>query len=126
MGNLFPKLLLFLLLISGVLVQCSNRDRSNPFDPGITTPPPIDLFIEPHNNQARLSWQVNDVTDYQGFRIYRAVDNDTFEFLIELSPDLTFYIDSTLSYYHWYQYRLTIMGYSHETLPSNSVKMLAT
>ena len=125
MGEHFPKSLTFLLILFGIVFQCTNRDRSNPFDPGNNTIPPIDLFISPSNNSAQLSWQVNDVTDFQGFRLYRAVDNDSFEFFKELSPDLTSFVDSTLSYYHWYQYQISILGFSQETPPSYTVKMLA-
>ena len=125
MGIHFHKFVTLFFIIAGIIIQCSNRDRSNPFDPGVNISPPIDLFIQPTNNLAHLNWQVNDVTGYQGFRLYRAVDNDTFELFKELSPDMKSFIDSTLSYYHWYQYQISIMGFSQETSPSNTVKMLA-
>ena len=106
MGIHFHKFVTLFFIIAGIIIQCSNRDRSNPFDPGVNISPPIDLFIQPTNNLAHLSWQVNNVTGYQGFRLYRAVDNDTFELFKELSPDMKSFIDSTLSYYHWYQYQI--------------------
>jgi hypothetical protein len=125
MGIRFPKILLVFLIITGIFYQCTNRDRSNPFDPGSNNSAAIDLFINPIDNYAQLSWQVNDVTDFQGFRLYRSVDSDSFGLFKELSPDMTSFVDSTLSYYHWYQYRISILGFTQETPPSNTVKMLA-
>lgn len=124
MNNQLPNLIFFLSLICLFIISCSERNRSNPFDSGNTLSPPIELIINPHNNSARLSWIVKNVTDFIGFRLYRAVDNENYVLYKEFGPDITHIADSSLVYYHWYRYRISIMGHSHETRPSNTVNIL--
>ena len=124
MSNRLPNLLLFLSLIYLFATNCSERDRSNPFDPGSTISSPIELIINPHNNTTRLSWIVKNVTDFVGFRLYRALDNENYVLYKEFGLDISHFVDSSLVYYHWYHYRISIMGQSHETPPSNTVRML--
>lgn len=101
---------------------CTERNRLNPFDPDGKINSPIQLSISPNDRSVKLSWTIQNITDFKGFRLYRARDDDNFYLLAELSPQTRSYSDSLLDYYHWYQYRISILGYQNESRPSQPVR----
>ena len=115
-------LLTIVILVSQIFFYCTERNRLNPFDPEGKIKSPIQLSISPSGQSAKLSWTIQDITDFKGFRLYRARDDNEFTQLADLSPQTRSYSDSLLDYYHWYQYRMSILGYQNESLPSQPVR----
>ena len=113
-----------LLLTIGILVTlllpgCSERERKNPFDPGSHFKVPIDLSLSPVGTQVTLTWSVTGLEDYAGFRIYRAVDDSTqMELFQELPASVSTYTDTSVQFYHWYYYRVSVLGHGVESDPS--------
>ncbi len=107
------------------ICRCSDRQKENLFDPGSQTPPSINFTITPLEVTAILKWSVNDIRDFDGFRLYRSLDNDkNFTLYKELTATTTSFTDTALSQNRWYYYRLTLVGGNIESLPSQAVKIL--
>jgi hypothetical protein len=104
--------------------SCTERARDNPFDPNSNSETRLTLSVKPEDNQAHLSWSVENIQDFTGFIIYRSVDGSEFQRYQEISPTFTTFIDTALNYYQWYGYRITMINANSETLPSNEVKLL--
>lgn len=116
----------FLILICFLLLNflsCSERDRLNPFDPSGNIKSPVELSVSPMNQSAKLDWTIQDITDYKGFRLYRAIDNENYSLYQEFPPETRSFTDTNLEYYHWYYYRITVLGYQTESTPSPAVKI---
>ena len=114
--------LTIIILVGQIFFNCTERNRLNPFDPEGKIKSPIQLSISPSGHSARLNWSIQDITDFKGFRLYRARDDNNFILLADLSPQTRSYSDTLLDYYHWYQYRIAILGYQNESLPSEPVR----
>lgn len=105
------------------LFGCAERERTNPFDPKGSPYAPVEVDIKPQGHKAILSWRVQNITGYTGFRVYRAIDDTSrFEIMAELPPERTTFTDSALQYSHWYYYYITVLGKGPESKPSNIVK----
>jgi hypothetical protein len=114
--------LIIIILIDPIFFYCTERDRLNPFDSKGNIKSPIQLSISPAGQSAKLDWTIQNITDFKGFRLYRARDDNNFNPIADLSPQTRSYLDSLLDYYHWFQYRISILGYQNESLPSQPVK----
>lgn len=104
-------------------LSCSERDRLNPFDPSGNIKSPVDLSVSPVNQLAKLEWTIHNITDFKGFRLYRAVDSENYSLYQEFPPEARSFTDTPLQYYHWYHYRITVLGYQTESPPSNAVNI---
>ena len=116
-----------IILILGILPllfwKCAERERINPFDPGANVPPPLQIQLLPGETDVLLQWNVQGITDYTGFRVYRAVNDTTnFSLLAELPPSQKEYRDENIQQYNWYFYRVTVLGKGTESMPSNLEK----
>ncbi len=112
-------LLLFLIGIFFLLGGCSERERKNPFDPGSRFKVPIQLSLTVEEGQVTLSWSVQEVKDYVGFRLYRGVDDSShMELWQELPASRKTFTDTSISYYHWYYYQVSVLGHGVESAPS--------
>ena len=118
-------LVIFIFLLPFIFFSCSGRERDNPLDPLGKFKTPVELQLLPDGQQVTLKWNVKDLTDYYGFRIYRAIDDTTsFQLLKEVDPQIKSYTDSSVSFYHWYFYRVSVLGYQTESKPSKIQKTL--
>ncbi len=117
--------LIVAILAAVILVSCAQRSRDNPFDPKGTAPSPVTLSLTPGSSSITLDWSVTNISDYTGFRIYRAVDDTSrFVLLRELSAGARSYLDNQLAPYHWYYYYVTVRGSSTSSPASDVVKAL--
>ena len=100
-----PHILLYLLVFTTLiwLSRCTERSRDNPFDPNSNSKTRVNLSVEPENNQAHLSWSVENIQDFTGFIIYRSVDGSEFVRYQEIAPSFTTFTDTALNYYQWYK-----------------------
>lgn len=114
---------IFLLYLPAILIlnlACTERSPDNPFDPGSHIHSPINLSLEPQDKTARLHWEIENIQDFVGFRIYKAIgDSSKFFLLKELPAESRSYLDTTLQYYHQYFYRVSVQGYDVESPLSN-------
>lgn len=121
---LYIRTRLFLILLAPLLfLQCMDRPRNNPFDPD-NNQSPVTLQLTPGRNDILLNWSFNrGVTDYLGFRLYRAVGTpENFTLFAEFPPDRFSFSDSTTNSGQWYYYKITVFGKDVESLPSNTGK----
>lgn len=115
---------IYVILVLFLILSCSKRPKENPFEPGSDIPAPIDLMLEPLNNQVKLYWNTKDITDFKGYRLYKAIDSSqNLSLLTELPEYTKTFTDTSLQYYHWYYYRVSVLGYDIESNPSTYVKI---
>jgi hypothetical protein len=126
MNKLITFLFQTLIIILALLVDsCTERTKENPFDPNSNTTPSINFTIKPSDDKAYLEWEVHDISDFDGLRLYRSVqNNNNFSLYKEFPPEATSFTDTALSRNTWYFYYLTLVGGSAESLPSPTVKIL--
>lgn len=114
-----PRIILLISLFGLLFWKCAERKPINPFDPAAKIPPPVELHLLPGENNVSLTWTVQGLVDYTGFRVYRAIDDTTqFSLLAELPSNRKEYLDEAISPYHWYFYRVTVLGKGTESKPS--------
>ncbi len=117
------RILLFTFLVIGW--NCTERNRTNPFDPGGNSSSPVALSLTPGQKSVQLRWSVKEIIDYTGFRVYRSLDpSGNFQLLAQLPPNDTEFADSTLQVSRWYYYRVTVLGNNVESRPSPVQKAL--
>ncbi len=113
------SIILTILLISA----CSERERNNPFDPANTIETPIDLSIRPYPDKVELNWSYPPLEGVQKTLIYRAVDDsNAYEIYEELDGAAHSFVDTRISPFHWYYYRVTLSNGTRETSPSNTAR----
>lgn len=128
--NTFPKshLWIAILLYSipfSVLIalNCTERDATNPFDPHSNSQSPVVLEMKytPENKiEVKWHWAKDPLTDYGGFRIYKATDNPDELLLYKTVPAEQFsLVDTSVQNYHWYYYRVSVFNSSTESALSN-------
>jgi hypothetical protein len=118
-------LISFVIIYLILSVDCSGRQRNNPLDPLGNSKPPVELYLYPDGKHIKLEWEVNDLKDYKGFRIYRSMDDTTnFQLLKEVDSQIHSYTDSSVNLYQWYYYRVSVLGYQVESSPSKIRKTL--
>jgi hypothetical protein len=119
--KLLNHLIVIFILLFILMTSCKERKRDNPFDPGGDLESPISIELHPNSRLVKLTWSVENLTDFVGFRIYKSVnDSNQFELLQELSATQREYTDSTVQYYNWYYYRISVLGIHAESTPSPS------
>ena len=107
-----------------LILSCCERPKENPFEPESDVPAPVDLMLEFLNNKVKLYWNTKDITDFKGYRLYKAIDSkDNISLLTELPAETKTFTDTSLQYYHWYFYRVSVLGYDVESKPSSYVKI---
>jgi hypothetical protein len=117
------KRIFLLIFILTFIYFCSERERTNPFDPDypgkIMT---MFLSLIPWENYNQLIWDDPPFMDYSGFNIYRKLETDSsFQLLKRISSEQRFYMDSTISYGLQHQYYFTIHGNRSESKPSSII-----
>lgn len=133
-GKLSPKFTKFKMLrrfyivlfalILFFLTFCVERERINPLDPLGKQISPISLSVLPKNKSVRLSWTVNRLAEYTGFRIYRARGKDSnYQVIAELPADVYQFLDQDIRYHYWYSYYVTVLGKNVESKPSTVEKV---
>lgn len=101
---------------------CSEREPNNPFDPKGSGKPPLLLSVSSQDNDyIRLNWRWREdpITDYSGFRIYRAVGGNEFQLYREIGRNQFSFIDSTAQRYNWYFYKVSVFSPSAESILSS-------
>lgn len=105
------------------MFSCAERARKNPFDVGGERESPLQVELSYQGRTVVLSWSVENLSGYTGFRVYRAVDSqEKFQQIAELPPDKLQFSDVTAEFYHWYYYYVTVLSPATESLPSNTVR----
>lgn len=106
-----------------LLLQCIERPRDNPFDP-TNNQSPVTLNLKPRADRVILDWSFNQgITDYQGFRLYRAVSTtDTFSLIAEIPAGQFSYQDTSTERGKWYFYKMSVVGRELESPLSNTCK----
>ncbi len=114
-------ILLAVILLSG----CAERNRDNPLDPSAESTPPLNITIEPQNGNVEISWNVNELKDFTGFRLYRSVgDSSNFQLLMEFPATIRQFTDRYVNFSKWYYYYLTVLGVNNESKPSKIQKIM--
>ena len=105
------------ILIVILLSSCTERIADNPFDPDSQLPPPLDVRLMPMDGKIELNWSLTqNVSDIEGFRIYRAVDDiSTIARYVDLPPGQFQFVDSLVENGKRYFYQLSIRGAVVET-----------
>jgi DNA-binding beta-propeller fold protein YncE len=118
-----PALFLIFILLPILFTQCLERERDNPFDP-INNQTPLSLQLKPGNLRISLNWNfTRPITDYQGFRLYRAVGTtENFTLFSQLPGNQFAFVDTSISAGQWYYYKVSVLGDDVESLPSNTSK----
>ncbi len=106
-----------------LILSCFERERLNPFDSEGNVQSPVDLVIQSEGHSAHLSWTVKNISDYRGFRLYRSEDNQPSILYREFTASVSSFTDSSLAYYRWYQYRMSVLGYEQESPLSKAVRI---
>lgn len=122
----FPVIYL-LIIVVGLLLYCTDRDRLNPIDPRnpATAGRPRVLKIYSEYDHAVLQWNQLELKGIQGYRIYRKQDSDlTFIPIHLVSPDSNRYIDNGLVYQSRYDYFITVLAGDFETPSSDTVSII--
>jgi hypothetical protein len=115
----------FVIIYLILFLDCSGRKRDNPLDPLGNSKSPVKLYLYPDGKHIKLEWEVSDLKDYKGFRIYRSMgDTTNFQLLNEVNSQIHSYTDSSVNFYHWYYYRVSVLGYQIESSPSKIRKTL--
>ena len=85
-----------LLCISLLVLNCSDRDRSNPLDPTnpVTGGAPIGLSIQSNRDTITIQWNGMAINDLESYRIYRGIGNNEPILFDELGPRSTEYKDT--------------------------------
>lgn len=89
--------------------------------------PPSNLVAQPlplpqrDSTYVSLSWQDNDPSNELGFNIYRQTNGGSFLLLNKIYPDVTNYLDISVSAVDYYGYYITSFGSDGESSPSNVV-----
>jgi len=106
-----------------LLLQCIERPRDNPFDP-TNNQSPVTLNLKPRADRVILDWSFTQgVTDYQGFRLYRAISTtDTFSLFAEIPAGQFSYQDTSAVPGKWYFYKMSVVGQNLESPLSNTCK----
>ena len=116
--NTIHKIIFTLLIL--VTISCTERDRTNPFDPGSDDRLPADFNALAGNGQVYLSWQTLDYEDIESIDILRSgtVVNSS-----PLDKLTTSFIDTGAQNGQTYNYSLSlsVVGYD-EKIVSNPDK----
>jgi hypothetical protein len=122
------KILHFWSLFFLFIISCAERDALNPFEASEKASPPLTLEITPYNQNSvylEWDWTNNKISDYSGFRVYRAQDDSqNYTLYEELPPGVFSFTDMEVEHYHWYYYKVSIFGPNVESKPSDSQKTL--
>ncbi len=107
-------------------VACTERHRTNPFDPKGESPPIIDLQLSPSPDHILLEWNLTrTVEGITGYRIFRGEGSrDNIRFYKEVPASQMSFVDTLVQQGVWYFYNVTAMGKSTESPPSRIRKAL--
>ncbi|RMF58126.1 MAG: hypothetical protein D6748_09595 [Calditrichaeota bacterium] len=121
----WKTILLFLLIF--LTWNCTERHRTNPFDPKGEVEQVIDLHLTPQSDSIHLEWELTrPLEGFIGFRLYRSEGSPD-----EMRPYKVFsanqfsFTDTLIEQGEWYYYRMTILGKNGiESVPSPVRKAL--
>jgi len=111
-----------LLQLSG----CSDRERSNPLDPGnpLTGGKPSNVEIIASSDSVRITWdsmQLRDLTEYKVNR--RMATQSNFATIATLPKTTNSYTDKLVQADREYIYNIVAVGTTYESPPSDSVRV---
>jgi len=105
-----------------LLLGCSRRERSNPFDPGnpLTHGSPADFVALAGNADVTLRWQPLLTGGLLGYRLERRVNDDPFQLLAALLPPTSgSYNDYGLQNGVRHEYRLSYVFAAGASVPAS-------
>ena len=109
------------LVLAGLVAWgCSERERSNPLDPGNpnTHGAPTGFVAVTNRDTAHLSWDPVDLNSLESYRLQRSVAGAPYEVLARIAPNLTHFTDAPLNYDIQYVYTVQAITQFGESLPS--------
>jgi hypothetical protein len=115
------------IVLAGLLIlACSDRERSNPLDPGNpdTHGAPTGFQVVANRDTAWLSWNPVQVEGLERYLLYRSIGADPLRLYHRTGPDSTLFTDIDLTYDSTYVYVLeakTEMGLSRRTEPDTLI-----
>ncbi|MFC1583174.1 hypothetical protein ACFL4U_00685 [Candidatus Neomarinimicrobiota bacterium] len=115
------------IVLAGLLIlACSDRERSNPLDPGNpeTHGAPTGFQVVANRDTAWLSWNPVEVEGLERYLLYRSIGTDPLRLYHRMGPDSTLFTDINLKYDSTYVYALeakTTMGLSRRTEPDTLI-----
>lgn len=119
-----------LLFILGFFIyifwNCTERHRTNPFDPKGESPSVLNVRLLPMENRVRVEWSLTrPVEGIRAYRLYRGEDSPkNMELLAEISPNRMTFTDTSVVQGRWYYYKVSALGKSTESPPSAVRKTL--
>lgn len=113
-------------LISLLLLDCSDRERSNPLDPRNpdTHGAPTGFQVVANRDTAQLSWDPVLVDSLERYLLHRSTGTDPPSLYHRVGPDSTMFNEYNLKYDSTYIYALeakTTMGLSRRTEPDTLI-----
>lgn len=116
-----------LWFLVAALSACTDRPRSNPFDPrnpeAIVRPTGLRVVSEEH--EVRLSWQPVQRSDLIRYTVYRRTPEQTdFQAIAVLPPSVTEFRDRGLTYNREYSYQLSYTTSRGESERSEPVSII--
>ncbi len=113
MNNVITRTGLILLLATG----CSERERTNPLDPGNSTTngAPVGLEVVSILDTALVSWKSFEVDNLTGYRVYRRLEGDTLAVYAHISSQFSRFLDFNLAFNRKYYYAVQAITRTHES-----------
>lgn len=121
----FPLIFLSFILLSLILLSCSDPKLDNPFDMNVEIPAPTNLSITQTSvTSCKLTWTDNS-TNEQGFRIDRKKDNETWQVgYTEVEANVTEFTEQDLDATSTYSYKVYgFVGDNMTTMIEGSIDM---
>ena len=113
------------LFIIFILFHCSDRDRSNIFDPssGIDTLS-LNIYVTSADTAITIKWSAPYNVQSIGYNLYRKAEyEEDFRLIASPASNQSEYVDQDISFDVLYQYYLTVQGEDNESPPSQVLKV---
>lgn len=110
-----------LIVISFILISCSDRERANPFDPDNpdTKGAPTGVSVISNYDTITVRWNAIDVDDFSYYQIYRSIGKDTMDGYD--STETNIFIDTGINFDSCYCYSIQANTKYDEGTISDSV-----
>lgn len=119
------------LLVIGITVNlvvfnaCADRERKNPIDPRnpVTQGKPTDVNVYSIEDTVFLTWDLINLEDLSGYRIYRRTNAGDSELLASVGPDVNMFVDAPVTFGTPYSYQVSAFGPTYESIRSETMSV---